>query len=482
MRWKSFVLALFFLVLCAGFSRAEQVVFVCPDSLSAPLQPLIDYGESNGWTVGTLTVEAIEAGYSGATRRERIKAAVADLKSSGVEIVTFVGCASYVDDPAYNIIPMFYYYCPEIGYWREERATLFDYVDTDGDRIPDIEWTVIPARSVSDVEHFVAHSLAYASMDPDDPRLDSALWLVEDEDLEGNSGERVRQLADSLMTDPALSQFSRTVLYDSEIPYGYFNRESAFVSEADDGVGAVFGMGTSSSRVNLVEFAYGCWGFTVDGRLAENNMMPPYFVLCCGSGEYDRPVNPECGLDFVSQFLFSSEMKGASFWVGATGNTRYWSNYLLGEYLAQQLFVYGARTTAEAFYGAIRRCIQDEPLLQEVWEGYNAYGSPFHVMHGMVQTTTAVDGGSRYRFALAQNHPNPFNPATVITYSLSERSRVRLNVYDVRGRLVATLVDGVQDVGPHKIRWNASDLASGVYFYRLKAGSFTKARKLVVIK
>jgi hypothetical protein len=458
------------------------VVFISPDSFSTALQPLISNGQNEGWTVGLLTIENIETTYQGANRRDKIKAAIADLRNNGLEIVTFVGDASYIGNPAYDIIPIFYYYCPEIGYWRDDRATLFDYVDFDGDRIPDVPWTVVPARTISDVEHFVTHSLLYASLDPTDPKLDTALWLVEDEDVEGQSGARVRELADSLMNDPALSQFNRTVLYDSDIPYGYLNRENAFVAQADNGVGIVFGMGTSSSRTNLVEFAYGCWGFTVDGKLTENNMIPPYFILCCGSGEYDRPANPDCGLDFVSQFLFSPELKGASFWIGATGDTRYWSNYLLGKNLVEQMFVYGARTTAEAFFGAIRKCIQEEPLMQEVWEGYNAYGSPFHVTHGMIATTTASRNLPRYENRLRQNYPNPFNPTTTIAYSIARTSHVTLKIYGVTGRLVATLVDEVQKAGPHEVRWNASGLASGVYFYRLKAGSFSETRKLVVVK
>jgi len=89
--------------------------------------------------------------------------------------------------------------------------------------------------------------------------------------------------------------------------------------------------------------------------------------------------------------------------------------------------------------------------------------------------------------ALEQNWPNPFNPTTEIAYSLSERGRVTLAVYDVLGRRVRTLVDRREDAGAHKARWNGLDDAgrsvpSGVYFYRMRAGRFVRTRKMVLIR
>ncbi|MGA3245693.1 MAG: T9SS type A sorting domain-containing protein [Bacteroidota bacterium] len=83
---------------------------------------------------------------------------------------------------------------------------------------------------------------------------------------------------------------------------------------------------------------------------------------------------------------------------------------------------------------------------------------------------------------LAQNYPNPFNPTTAISYQLSAASTVTLKVYDVLGKEVATLVDGVQSAGMHTVRFDGSSLRSGMYFYRIQAGSFHDARKLILIK
>jgi hypothetical protein len=112
----------------------------------------------------------------------------------------------------------------------------------------------------------------------------------------------------------------------------------------------------------------------------------------------------------------------------------------------------------------------------------------------------AAESSERPRtFSLFQNYPNPFNPTTTIQYSLpsqsvgsaegraGEGSHVTLKVYDVLGREVATLVDevhpvnGVKQPGTYTVHWNASGVASGVYFYRLSSNGFVQTRKLVLL-
>jgi hypothetical protein len=85
-------------------------------------------------------------------------------------------------------------------------------------------------------------------------------------------------------------------------------------------------------------------------------------------------------------------------------------------------------------------------------------------------------------YSLNQNYPNPFNPGTQINYQLSKLNNVSLTVYDLFGREIAKLVNGEQSAGPHSIKWNASGVASGVYFYQLKAGSFIQTKKMLLLK
>ena len=85
-------------------------------------------------------------------------------------------------------------------------------------------------------------------------------------------------------------------------------------------------------------------------------------------------------------------------------------------------------------------------------------------------------------FTLLQNYPNPFNPNTVIEYALPNRSEVKLIIYNLRGEEVALLFKGVLPAGNHRLSWDASNFASGIYFYRLRAGDYVQTKKMLLIR
>ncbi|MEJ2616292.1 MAG: T9SS type A sorting domain-containing protein, partial [Ignavibacteriaceae bacterium] len=93
-----------------------------------------------------------------------------------------------------------------------------------------------------------------------------------------------------------------------------------------------------------------------------------------------------------------------------------------------------------------------------------------------------IDLGLPTEFELSQNYPNPFNPTTTIKYSIPKTSYVTLKVYDILGKEVATLLNKDKSAGNYQVKFNASNLPSGVYFYRIKAGSFNQVRKMLLIK
>jgi hypothetical protein len=86
------------------------------------------------------------------------------------------------------------------------------------------------------------------------------------------------------------------------------------------------------------------------------------------------------------------------------------------------------------------------------------------------------------RFELFQNYPNPFNPTTTVSFVISYPSFVTLGVYDVLGREVATLVNEMRQPGEYSVKWDAGQMPSGVYFYCLRAGTFTETKKLVLMR
>jgi hypothetical protein len=96
--------------------------------------------------------------------------------------------------------------------------------------------------------------------------------------------------------------------------------------------------------------------------------------------------------------------------------------------------------------------------------------------------TIEVNFGSPIKFELNQNYPNPFNPSTTISFSLPESGNVILKIYNVIGKEIETLVEGYKEAGIYTVNFNAEELASGMYLYRLSTNGFTETKKLLLLK
>ncbi len=104
----------------------------------------------------------------------------------------------------------------------------------------------------------------------------------------------------------------------------------------------------------------------------------------------------------------------------------------------------------------------------------------------MAGGTTAVGAsdqqGGPHEYLLRQNYPNPFNPATVIEFGVRDEGLVTLRVFDLLGRVVATVLDAVRSPGLHRLQWDAGGLPSGVYYYQLRAGAFAETKKMLLMR
>jgi hypothetical protein len=103
----------------------------------------------------------------------------------------------------------------------------------------------------------------------------------------------------------------------------------------------------------------------------------------------------------------------------------------------------------------------------------------------VVSTTTGITNlntGIPENFKLGQNYPNPFNPSTNIEFAIPENNNVILKVYNIKGQEVAVLANGHYNAGTYIVNWNASGMASGVYFYTIQTGSFAQTKKLLLVK
>lgn len=103
--------------------------------------------------------------------------------------------------------------------------------------------------------------------------------------------------------------------------------------------------------------------------------------------------------------------------------------------------------------------------------------------YSVINTSSEIEGDNADRFVLNQNYPNPFNPSTNISFNLPTSANVNLTIYNVLGQEVATLINGkAMTSGIHTVAFDASALSSGMYIYRLEAGSFTSTKRMMLIK
>lgn len=142
----------------------------------------------------------------------------------------------------------------------------------------------------------------------------------------------------------------------------------------------------------------------------------------------------------------------------------------------------GINTTRNASDGVFQGRDLTHLIMSSVANATGGYDGAFAV--GIAGATPVKDDEATTpnKFWLAQNYPNPFNPSTTISYNLPVNSGVKLIVYDVLGQEIARLVDQVQDAGTHEVRFDASNVGSGFYFYKLVASGFVATREMLLMK
>ncbi len=125
------------------------------------------------------------------------------------------------------------------------------------------------------------------------------------------------------------------------------------------------------------------------------------------------------------------------------------------------------------------RLTSDAGLQSDGW-----YVDDINISKYCVGSITGISNntGLPVQFSLAQNYPNPFNPSTLIKYQLPKAAYVKISVFDVLGKVAATLIDGNVDAGYHQIEFNGSELSSGLYFYRIETDGFTDVKKMILVK
>lgn len=164
----------------------------------------------------------------------------------------------------------------------------------------------------------------------------------------------------------------------------------------------------------------------------------------------------------------------------SVGIRKYKLFYLKRNELANQNSVYYGATTADLDGDGVPEILISGDQVNP--NGVGLHYRTWIYQHNFSTSVTKPGEQPPRTFLLSQNYPNPFNPSTTIEYELAANCFVTLKIYDMLGREIKTLTNGRQNVGTHSISFNAGNLPSGVYFYRLAAGNFTDTKKMLLLR
>ena len=139
---------------------------------------------------------------------------------------------------------------------------------------------------------------------------------------------------------------------------------------------------------------------------------------------------------------------------------------------AATVFIDTTTSAGTAYYYRLSVNVKDSIIAQSY---------PIRMTAKLTATSVAAENAP-LRYQLSDNYPNPFNPSTTISFQIPQRFHVTLKVYDVIGREVAVIFSGELEAGSYTRQWNAAAFSTGVYFYRLQAGTFSQTKRLVLLK
>jgi hypothetical protein len=197
------------------------------------------------------------------------------------------------------------------------------------------------------------------------------------------------------------------------------------------------------------------------------------------AGYYDFVVDDPVPVELVSfnaavtghtitlSWITSSETNNKGFSIERKSDYGSWIN--VG-------YIEGNGTSSEMNYYSFSETVQDGGryiyrLKQNDFNGEYSYSQETEVTIELPEV-----------FSVSQNYPNPFNPVTVIRYQVPENVRVSIKVYDVLGNETAVLTDDIKPAGSYQVNFNGEALAAGVYYYTIKAGSFSQTKKMILLK
>jgi Peptidase family C25/Secretion system C-terminal sorting domain len=321
----------------------------------------------------------------------------------------------------------------------------------------------LPAWDSTDLSVMVNKTIKYET-DTAGVWCNRAISLADYREEDGNifefDAKELRSYLDSLWTD--------TISVDIRTDSPNHLDTTGFVDLWNQGAAIVSYLG----HADEVQFSYSRYFTTwsIDSLTNRDRLS----VCLLGGCDLTFDTGPDLS---IPTHLLEHKGGGAVAVISSEGVNYEWPTLSFYESVIQSILASPDAPIGKAYENAMVRWTGD------VTGRFTFLGDPaLSVKHSAIPTLFVSNPPRPSSFVLEQNYPNPFNPSTTIGYQLSANSFVILKVYDMLGREVRSLVNEPQGAGSHHITFNASGLASGVYLYRLQAGSFSATKKLLVLK
>ncbi len=293
-------------------------------------------------------------------------------------------------------------------------------------------------------------------------------------DLTANSAGP-RNIYDSLITLWLAADASRNYALMGDEYLGVKSGWTDGPHEAGDFVYDVLGVTYEYNDINLPDPSYAIPSIleAVEGSLLGDSLYTLFMALSPADTLWYHPDYSFGGVNFLDGVDVTADTEVDMVGYGSDGTQR---NVAIHRTLPAGNKI--------AFLAYDILSLASSPTGEDLWYSSSTVAPHYQVLDwwGVINSVKEIGGNMPSEFKISQNYPNPFNPTTVISYSIPEASKVSLKVFNTLGQEVAELVNSEQAVGNYEVDFNASILASGVYFYTIKAGQFTSTRKMMLLK
>lgn len=461
-----------------GGSPVAQIVIVGPDSLQQELGPAINAWRSDGLRVDQFSTTSPDP--------EPIQAYLAQKKHDADALheaypwVMILGDANEGGEPAKNIVSTFYRPDSTGGaFFGNDYPTDDPYSDFDHDGIADFQTFRLPADQRVEVRNAVQTFLV-ARQTHNASR--SLLLLTGDVDEAGNPSANVVLGAQTVHDRYAAVGFQVNQLLDSSFPYNDHSlRQQAFANQISASVSEIWGRAPLSNRSiwpgYFAQKAYvPAWNWS---WVTSSGTPFMFWAPGCDVADYDRN-NPVFDPTLAEQFLFVGPSKPSAVAIISCSRGAYGlAHDCFEQLLLEARFTPGLRTSLDVFWYAKREFTKRFPGFIGYVQAMTFLGWPTllpeYTQTGVAEVPTPPP-------ALLAAAPNPFSSSTTIHFALEQDAHVRVDVVDVQGRLIQTLVDEVRQAGDVAVHWDGSHVANGIYYVRAKTPTRTTTVGLTHIR